>query len=48
MRSLFKNVAPPVTIPGAGHFIQEDAGEEVADHIVRWLGEQTAIGVVVP
>jgi haloalkane dehalogenase len=48
VRSLFKNVAPPVTIPGAGHFIQEDAGEEVAGHIVRWLGEQTAVGVVLP
>ena len=25
------------TIRGAGHFIQEDAGEELADHIVRFL-----------
>lgn len=25
------------TVHGAGHFIQEDAGEELADHIVRFL-----------
>lgn len=37
LRSIFKNVAPPLTIQGAGHFIQEDAGEEVAEHIVRWM-----------
>ena len=34
--ALFKNVAPPLAI-AAGHFIQEDAGEEVASHIVRWM-----------
>jgi haloalkane dehalogenase len=37
LRSIFKNVAPPLPIAGAGHFIQEDAGEEVAGHIVRWM-----------
>jgi haloalkane dehalogenase len=37
LRSIFKNVAPRAIIPGAGHFIQEDAGEEVADHIVNWM-----------
>lgn len=26
------------TIHGAGHFLQEDAGEELAEHIVRFLG----------
>lgn len=38
LRSIFRNVAPPLAIRGAGHFIQEDSGEEVAAHIARWLG----------
>jgi haloalkane dehalogenase len=38
LRSLFKNVAPPLSIKGAGHFIQEDAGAEVAEHILKWMG----------
>jgi pimeloyl-ACP methyl ester carboxylesterase len=37
LRSIFKNVAPRTMIPGAGHFIQEDAGEKVAEHIVNWM-----------
>ncbi len=37
LRSTFRNVGPPLGIEGAGHFIQEDAGERVADEIVRWL-----------
>lgn len=37
LRSIFRNVAPPLMIDGAGHFIQEDAGAEVADHILRWM-----------
>ena len=37
MRAIFRNVAPPLFIAGAGHFIQEDAGEEVAGHIRRWM-----------
>ena len=37
LRSLFKNVAPPLTIQNAGHFIQEDAGEELAGRIRRWM-----------
>lgn len=40
LRKIFKNVAPPLTIEGAGHFIQEDAGEEVADHIAAWMKAQ--------
>ena len=26
-----------IVIENAGHFLQEDKGEEVAGHIVRWL-----------
>ena len=37
LRSIFKNVAPRLIIPGAGHFIQEDAGEEVASQIMKWM-----------
>jgi haloalkane dehalogenase len=37
LRSIFKNTAPPLPIEGAGHFIQDDAGEQVAEHIVRWM-----------
>jgi len=40
VRSLFKNVAPPLPIEGAGHFIQEDRGQEVAEQIVTWLAER--------
>ena len=37
LRAIFRNVAPPLIIHGAGHFIQEDAGEEVAGLIRNWL-----------
>jgi len=37
LRRIFKNCAPPLFIPDAGHFIQEDAGEVVAGHISAWL-----------
>lgn len=40
LRSIFRNVAPPLPIAGAGHFIQEDAGEEVAERIVHWMTNQ--------
>jgi haloalkane dehalogenase len=30
---------PEVTIVGAGHFLQEDKGEEIAERIVRFLAE---------
>ncbi len=37
LRGIFKNVAPPVNIAGAGHFIQEDAGEQLAGQIANWM-----------
>jgi haloalkane dehalogenase len=37
LRAIFRNVAPPITIADAGHFIQEDAGEEVAAQILKWM-----------
>lgn len=37
LRKLFRNVAPPSLVSGAGHFIQEDAGEEAAEKISAWL-----------
>jgi haloalkane dehalogenase len=37
LRSLFRNVAPPLPIRGAGHFLQEDAGPEIAGAIGKWL-----------
>jgi haloalkane dehalogenase len=37
LRGIFKNCAPPLIITNAGHFIQEDAGEEVAEHIRTWM-----------
>ena len=39
LRGIFRNCAPPLAIKGALHFIQEDAGEEVAEHIRRWIQE---------
>ncbi len=39
LRAIFRNVAPPLTIKGAGHFLQEDAGEEIAGHIQRWMAK---------
>lgn len=38
LRSVFQNCAPPIKIAGAGHFIQEDAGEELAALILNWMG----------
>jgi haloalkane dehalogenase len=37
LRSIFKNAAPPIEIARAGHFIPEDAGEEVAGRILEWM-----------
>jgi len=39
LRGIFKNAAPKLTIRNAGHFIQEDAGEEVAGHIQKWMSK---------
>ncbi len=41
LRSIFRNAAPTIWVEGAGHFIQEDAGQEVAAHIARWLNTET-------
>jgi len=37
LRGIFRNCDLSLAISGAGHFIQEDAGEEVAAHIGRWM-----------
>jgi haloalkane dehalogenase len=37
LRSIFPNIASPVVIRGAGHFLQEDSGEEVAEKILSWM-----------
>jgi haloalkane dehalogenase len=37
LRAIFRNVAPPLVIEGAGHFLQEDAGEQVAAKIRDWM-----------
>lgn len=37
LRSIFKTANEPVIVKGAGHFIQEDAGEEVAALIADWV-----------
>jgi haloalkane dehalogenase len=39
LREIFRNVAPPLAIKGAGHFLQEDAGAEIAEHIRRWMAK---------
>jgi len=37
LRSIFRNAGPKIVVEGAGHFIQEDAGEEVASRILDWI-----------
>jgi len=37
LRGIFRNAAPTLWISGAGHFIQEDAGEEVATRVRDWI-----------
>ena len=36
------NLTPPETIANAGHFLQEDGGEQIGRRIAAWLGEQGA------
>ena len=33
------NADPPEKIENASHFLQEDAGEQIGERIVSWLGE---------
>jgi len=37
LRSIFRNAGPKIVVEGAGHFIQDDAGEQVASHILEWM-----------
>lgn len=37
LKGIFKNAGEPIMYKDAGHFIQEDAGEEVAEQIVKWM-----------
>lgn len=37
LRAIFRNVAPSLVIAGAGHFLQEDVGEQIAVHIRNWM-----------
>jgi len=37
LASIFRNATVPEPIRNAGHFIQEDAGEEVAERILEWM-----------
>jgi pimeloyl-ACP methyl ester carboxylesterase len=38
MRTLIRNCPPPLELPNAGHFIQEDGGIEVAEAALRAFG----------
>jgi haloalkane dehalogenase len=36
---LLPGAGPAETVAGAGHFLQEDKGEELGERIARWLGD---------
>jgi haloalkane dehalogenase len=40
MASRIPGAGPAEIVPGAGHFLQEEKGEEIADRIVRFLAER--------
>ena len=39
MASRIPGAGPAEIVEGAGHFLQEDKGEEIAERIVRFLDE---------
>jgi haloalkane dehalogenase len=39
MAARIPGAGPPEIVAGAGHFLQEDKGEEIAERIVRFLTE---------
>jgi haloalkane dehalogenase len=41
LREIFPR-ATPLAVRGAGHFLQEDKGEEIAEQIVRWMQDVEA------
>jgi haloalkane dehalogenase len=40
LRKIFRHAATTLWIPGAGHFLQEEAGEEVAAKVRAWISER--------
>lgn len=42
LQSIFPNAESPIGIKNAGHFLQEDAGEDIAHRICDWMG----VGIV--
>ena len=42
MASRIPGAGPAEIVAGAGHFLQEEKGEEIAERIVRFVGETLA------